>query len=397
MSNNLTGLNINATYNQLLHVDGGPAAGEKTVYSGTGTPTALKLGTVSASVDNIQFNGNTIATTDTNGNLILAPNGTGSVAMSKVAITGGSIAGITDLAVADGGTGASDAAGARTNLGLGTMAIQNASAVAITGGTISGITFSGSITGMTLLESTTVTGTTVNGGNLRLNGNTLQSVNTDGDITIAPDGAGVTRIGNLSFNANLIASTDANGNINITPNGTGVVVVPTLLATTFDTNVAAAGVTLAGTTLAADGTDVDIDITLTPKGAGAVVANGPVLAPDVAVSDSLGFATGAGGTETQLTSKSTAVTLNTSCGQIVTHDENLAGNASASFTVNNTAVAATDVIVIHRASGGTAGTYNAFVDSVAAGSFVVRLVNSSGGALAEAVTLNFAVIKAVAA
>jgi hypothetical protein len=36
-------------------------------------------------------------------------------------ITGGTVTGITDLAVADGGTGASTAAGARTNLGIGTV------------------------------------------------------------------------------------------------------------------------------------------------------------------------------------------------------------------------------------------------------------------------------------
>ena len=41
-------------------------------------------------------------------------------------------------------------------------------------------------------------------------------------------------------------------------------------ATTFDTNVAAAGVTLAGTSLVADGTDADIDINITPKGLGFV-------------------------------------------------------------------------------------------------------------------------------
>ncbi|MFW9872320.1 MAG: hypothetical protein ACFFG0_04390 [Candidatus Thorarchaeota archaeon] len=41
-----------------------------------------------------------------------------------------------------------------------------------------------------------------------------------------------------------------------------------LFATTFDTNVAAAGVTLTATTLAADGTDSNIDINITPKGTG---------------------------------------------------------------------------------------------------------------------------------
>lgn len=50
--------------------------------------------------------------------------------------------------------------------------------------------------------------------------------------------------------------------------------VATSYATTFDTNVAAAGVTLVGTTLAADGTDANINIDLTPKGTGMVQVNG---------------------------------------------------------------------------------------------------------------------------
>ena len=44
---------------------------------------------------------------------------------NSVSITGGSITGITDLAITDGGTGASTAEGARSNLGLGTAAIAN--------------------------------------------------------------------------------------------------------------------------------------------------------------------------------------------------------------------------------------------------------------------------------
>jgi hypothetical protein len=70
------------------------------------------------------------------------PSWIASLAGSK--ITGdiaGNAANVTGVvAVANGGTGATTASGARTNLGLGTIATQDASAVAITGGSITGIT-----------------------------------------------------------------------------------------------------------------------------------------------------------------------------------------------------------------------------------------------------------------
>jgi hypothetical protein len=109
----------------------------------------------------------------------------------------------------------------------------------------------------------------------------------------------------------------------------------------------------------------------------------------------VGYATGAGGTVTQLTSKATGVTLDKATGQITTHNAALAAAAEVSFTVTNSAVAATDVVVLNIASGATAGAYNVQVDAVAAGSFRVSLGNMSAGSLSEALVLNFAVIKGV--
>jgi hypothetical protein len=111
----------------------------------------------------------------------------------------------------------------------------------------------------------------------------------------------------------------------------------------------------------------------------------------------LGYSTGAGGAVTQATSKATAVTINKPTGQITLNNAALAAGASVAFTVNNTLVVATDTIIIHRVSGGTAGAYNIWIDSVSASTFVVYVRNITLGALSEAPVLNFSIIKAVAA
>ena len=100
-----------------------------------------------------------------------------------------------------------------------------------------------------------------------------------------------------------------------------------------------------------------------------------------------------GGTVTQGTSKSTAVTLNTPCGVITTHNASLASNTSVGFTVNNSYIDADDTVNINLASGGTASSYVYVVDAVANGSFVIHIRNVTGGALGEALVFNYSIIK----
>jgi len=109
-------------------------------------------------------------------------------------------------------------------------------------------------------------------------------------------------------------------------------------------------------------------------------------------SQELGYSSAAQGTVTQATSKSTGVTLNNSMGRITMNNASLANGATALFTLTNSAISANDVVVVSVSGGGTAGAYWPFVSSQAAGSAVIGLYNNSGGALGEAVIVNFAII-----
>jgi hypothetical protein len=130
--------------------------------------------------------------------------------------------------------------------------------------------------------------------------------------------------------------------------------------------------------------------------AGAVTAASSIRS--TSASAGVGYATGAGGVVTQLTDKSTAVTLNAICGTITMDAATLAHQSAVSFTLTNSAIAATDVVAVSVKSGGTAGAYLVSAGAVAAGSCSITLFNcQTAGNLSEAVVLSFAVIKAVAA
>ena len=106
----------------------------------------------------------------------------------------------------------------------------------------------------------------------------------------------------------------------------------------------------------------------------------------------IGYAPSAQGVVTQATDKSTGVTLNKSAGRITMNAASLAANTAVSFTLTNNLISTNDTIIVCISGGGTAAAYTTYISSLAAGSAVVTLRNLTGGALAEAVIINYAII-----
>ena len=234
-------------------------------------------------IDNITIDGNTISSTNTNGNIVLDPAGTGTIELQAV-VNFSSTTTFSDLLNADGGiavdtsnftvsgtTGAVYTASTLEVDGESTLAsaivedlTNNRVVIAGTGGALeddSNFTFDGTSfkVGTNLTDKFVVTvsnGNTLIDGTLHVNGqSTLASVNvedltatritfagTDGELvdstnltfvtgtnTLALNGTGnVTgqwNVDNLRLDGNTLSSTDTNGNIVLAPNGSGYVTI----------------------------------------------------------------------------------------------------------------------------------------------------------------------------
>lgn len=113
---------------------------------------------------------------------------------------------------------------------------------------------------------------------------------------------------------------------------------------------------------------------------------------------------GLGGTVTQLTNRTTAVTFDTTtnrgklCGTITTNNASLAAEGSAEFTVTNKACGINDVVIVCQQSGANSGNTLVECSGTAEGSFKIRVYNNNvaaGTAETGAILINFAIIKSV--
>jgi len=258
-------------------------------------------------VDNLDLNGNTISSTDANGNIVLDPNGTGYVSITgtngliipvgtnnqRAPSVQGAIRYNTDTSSFEGYTGSTwgSLGGVKSVDGL--TYISAESSPGSSNDTLSFVTdnvermsldtdsldIANSILTTNINSTLTSTSTTtgalvVDGGvgiaenlnvggvinidNLRLDTNTLSSTNSNGNIILAPNGTG-----DIQLDSDTVRIGDSNANATITTNGTGDLILNTNSGTTT------------GSITIEDG--VNGNITLAPDGTGKLVLNNPYI------------------------------------------------------------------------------------------------------------------------
>jgi len=236
--------------------------------------------------------------------------------------------------------------------------------------------------GPTSVTSLTLLGGTANGV-LFLDATKLLSSGSALSFNGTTFSAPAVQVDNVNINGNTVSATNTNGDLLLAANGTGQVdeVISSVnyaLASQFDVGTEPNDISLnqyLGTLAFQSAEAVSV---------GFIRSN---------ATNGSGYALGAGGAITQATSRTTGVTVNAACGAITL--VSAAGSTSpSSFTVTNSSVAATDVIILSQKSG--TDKYVLLVTAVGAGSFEITAY-TTGGTTTEQPVINFAVIKAVAA
>jgi hypothetical protein len=120
---------------------------------------------------------------------------------------------------------------------------------------------------------------------------------------------------------------------------------------------------------------------------------GAATGDSLLVTDVVGYSSGVGGSVIQATSKSTSVTLDAPTGQIRTSNASLGANSTVAFTLNNTFLTANDTLVLNHAAFGTFGGYSLQAGGFASGSCLIAISNLTGGALAEAIDIRYAIVR----
>jgi hypothetical protein len=234
--------------------------------------------------------------------------------------------------------------------------------------------------------------------------------NTSDNNTTDPEGAGAVAAGwvpDFTTGATLITMTNANVTLTALQYGKPIIVITGLLTANLNLifpNFYQSWVVINRTTGA---------YTITAKtaaGAGVVVATSQLIVCDgtdvttgndaansVSVNTTkgkFGYETGAGGSVTQATSKSTSVTLNARAGQITLNASALAASTTAVFVLNNSHIASNLDMFLVKAISGFAGqgTYQVWAEGGGASNVQIAIRNISGGSLSEAIVLSFALV-----
>jgi hypothetical protein len=134
--------------------------------------------------------------------------------------------------------------------------------------------------------------------------------------------------------------------------------------------------------------------TLTVTGASqlnTLAVNAVTGSGSITTTGAIGYRTGAGGTVTQGTSRTTGVQLDKLCGRITLFSA--AGSTSwQTFTVTCSQVDAVDTVMVNQKSG--TDKYMIHVTRVASGAFDITFA-TTGGTTSEQPVFNFAIFKAV--